>query len=59
VLIVFFYFATRKMKLIPKGLQNMAETIIEVMLGFVEGVAGKGNGRKFFPMLQPYFYMYS
>ena len=28
VLIGLFYFATRKMKLVPKGLQNFAETII-------------------------------
>ena len=55
VLIGFFYFATRKMKLVPKGLQNMAETIIEFLLNFVEGVAGKENGRRFFPIVATIF----
>ena len=55
VLIGFFYLATRKMKLVPKGLQNMAETIIEFMLNFVEGVAGKENGRRFFPIVATIF----
>ena len=55
VLIGFFYLATRKMKLVPKGLQNMAETIIEFMLNFVEGVAGKDNGRRFFPIVATIF----
>jgi F-type H+-transporting ATPase subunit a len=55
VLIGFFYFATRKMKLVPKGLQNFAETIIELLLDFVEGVAGKENGRRFFPVVAAIF----
>ncbi len=55
VLIGFFYFATRKIKLVPKGLQNMAETIIEFLLNFVEGVAGKENGRRFFPLVATIF----
>ena len=55
VLVGFFYFATRKTKLIPKGLQNFAETIIEILLGFVEGVAGKENGRRFFPIIATIF----
>ena len=48
VLVVLAYFATRKMKDIPTGLQNLMEALVEVMLGFVEGVAGKENGRRFF-----------
>ena len=55
VLIGFFYLATRKMKLVPKGLQNFAETIIELLLDFVEGVAGKENGRRFFPVVATIF----
>ncbi len=55
VLVVFFFLATRKMKLVPKGLQNFAETIIEVLLGFVESVAGKENGRRFFPVIATIF----
>jgi len=44
------FFATRKMKLIPTGLQNLMEAVIEAMMSFVNGVAGEKNGRKFFPM---------
>jgi F-type H+-transporting ATPase subunit a len=55
VLIVLFYFGTRKMKLVPKGLQNFVETIIEILLNFVEGVAGKENGRRFFPIVATIF----
>jgi F-type H+-transporting ATPase subunit a len=43
------------MKLVPKGLQNFAETIIELLLDFVEGVAGKENGRRFFPVVATIF----
>jgi F-type H+-transporting ATPase subunit a len=55
LLIIFFFFATRKMKLVPKGLQNIAEWIIETMLNFVEGVAGKENARRFFPVVGTIF----
>jgi len=55
VLIGLFYFATRKMRLVPKGLQNFAETIIEIFLNFVEGVAGRENGRRFFPIVATIF----
>ena len=48
VLAIFFFLATRKMKLIPSGLQNIAEMIIEMLLDFMEGVAGKENARRFF-----------
>lgn len=54
-LVVFFFLATRKMKLIPKGLQNIAEMIIEMLLGFVESVTGKENGRRFFPVTATIF----
>jgi len=55
VLIGLFYLGTRKMKLVPKGLQNFVETIIEILLNFVEGVAGKENGRRFFPLVATIF----
>ncbi len=55
VLAVFFFFATRKMNLVPRGLQNLAEAVIEMLMGFVEGVAGKENGRRFFPIVATIF----
>lgn len=55
VLIIFFFLAARKMKLVPKGLQNFAELVIEILLNFVESVAGKENGRRFFPIIATIF----
>jgi F-type H+-transporting ATPase subunit a len=55
VLGLMFYFATRKMKLIPSGLQNFAEFIIESLLNFVKGVAGEKNSRTIFPVMATIF----
>ena len=55
VLVGFFFLATRRMRLIPKSLQSFAELIIEILLNFVEGVAGKENGRRFFPIVATIF----
>ncbi|HEX7363870.1 MAG TPA: F0F1 ATP synthase subunit A [Dehalococcoidia bacterium] len=55
VLGLLFYFATRKMKLIPGGLQNFAEFIIESLLNFVTGVAGEKNARIIFPVMATIF----
>lgn len=43
--------ATRKMKLVPTGMQNILEAVFEGMLNFSEEVAGKEKGRKFFPVI--------
>jgi F-type H+-transporting ATPase subunit a len=55
VLAGLFYAATRKMKLIPGGLQNFAEFIVEVMLNFVKGVAGEKHTRTIFPVVATIF----
>jgi F-type H+-transporting ATPase subunit a len=55
VLALLFYFATRKMKLIPGGLQNFAEFIIESLSNFVTGIAGEKNGRIIFPVMATIF----
>ena len=55
VLGILSYFATRKMKLVPRGLQNIMEVILEALIGFVESIAGKDNGRKFFPIVATIF----
>ena len=43
ILVVFFFFATRRRALVPSGIQNVAEYLIEYLLGLVEGVSGKEN----------------
>ena len=49
------YAATRKMRLVPHGLQNVMEAAVEALMGFVESIAGKENGRKFFPLVATIF----
>lgn len=55
VLLGFFYMATRRMRLVPSGLQNLAEALVELILDFMEGVAGKENARRFFPVIATIF----
>jgi F-type H+-transporting ATPase subunit a len=55
VLAGLFYAATRRMKLIPGGLQNFAELIVEIMLDFVKGVAGEKHARTIFPVVATIF----
>ncbi|HRW04020.1 MAG TPA: F0F1 ATP synthase subunit A [Caldilineaceae bacterium] len=47
VLILIAYFATRKMNLVPSGLQNLMEAVIEYLYGLAEGVAGKAASTYF------------
>src|SRR5437868_4032320 len=54
-LTLFFFLATRKTSLVPKGAQNLAEVIIEFLLGLVEGTAGKRVGRRIFPLIATLF----
>ncbi|HLI88192.1 MAG TPA: F0F1 ATP synthase subunit A [Ktedonobacteraceae bacterium] len=55
VLVLVFYFATRRSDLIPRGFQNFMEWVIELLRGLVEGVSGREMGRKFFPLVTTFF----
>lgn len=46
---------TRKMKLIPGRLQSIGELIVEIVLNFVEGAAGKKHARILFPVVATIF----
>src|SRR6476469_4599169 len=52
---LFFFIATRKMNLVPKGAQNVGEAIVELLLGITEGTAGKRVGRRIFPLIATLF----
>jgi len=52
---LFFYFATLRMKLVPSGIQNVGESIVELLLGITEGTAGKRVGRRIFPLIATLF----
>jgi F-type H+-transporting ATPase subunit a len=47
-LIVLAVFATHNMKMIPSGVQNFMEMVLEYLLGMSESIAGK-DARKYFP----------
>lgn len=47
LLILIAYSATRKMNLVPSGLQNLMEAVIEYLYGLAEGVAGKAASTYF------------
>lgn len=55
VLLLLFFFGTRHRDLIPRGVQNFTEWIVESLRGLVEGVAGKEHGKKFFPLVATFF----
>jgi F-type H+-transporting ATPase subunit a len=56
VLIAVAFFATRQMKLVPSGLQNAVEAIVEMFYGFIEGVAGAHQAPLFFPLVATFFF---
>jgi F-type H+-transporting ATPase subunit a len=54
-LLLFFYFGTRRRNLIPSGMQNVVEWIVEYLLNLTEGVSGKVKAKKFFPLVATFF----
>ncbi|MCJ7791045.1 MAG: F0F1 ATP synthase subunit A [Dehalococcoidia bacterium] len=55
VLAIVFYVCTRKMKLIPGKLQNLAEMAVEALLSFVKSAAGEKHARLLFPVVATIF----
>ena len=56
VLILLFVLATRKMELVPRGLQNVVELAVESLYNFVHSVAGEQYARRFFPLVATLFF---
>ncbi|TMD56132.1 MAG: hypothetical protein E6I93_05590 [Chloroflexi bacterium] len=54
-LVALFYFGTRRRDLIPRGVQNLVEWAVELLLNLVESVAGKANAKRFFPLVATFF----
>ncbi len=50
LLTIVAFLVRRRLSLVPRGLQNFVETIIEAFLSLVETVAGHG-GRRYFPLV--------
>ncbi len=55
VLIAIFVLGMRRAKLVPRGLQNVVEAIVEVLLNFCESVVGKEKGRVVLPIIATIF----
>lgn len=55
LLIVVSWLATRNMKIIPSGLQNVVEAIAEALYNICIQTAGEKNGRRFFPVAATIF----
>lgn len=56
ILGVVFWLATKSMKLVPTGVQNLAEWMIEGLLGLAESTAGRERGREFFALFATIFF---
>ena len=55
ILTVLFALGTRKMKLVPRGLQNLLEWVVETLMNLVEDSVGKEKGRRFLPVIATIF----
>jgi len=48
--------ATRRWEMVPRGVQNFVEAIVEAFYNLVVNVAGEKNGRRFFPIVATIFF---
>jgi F-type H+-transporting ATPase subunit a len=55
LIVLFTFAATRRMTLVPSGLQNVIEMIIEALYNLCEGAAGAQRAKKFFPIVATIF----
>jgi len=55
ILAALFYFGTRKMERVPKGLQNTMEIAVEGLLSFFSSILGEDRARKYTPVLATFF----
>lgn len=52
---IIFLIAARKPKMVPRRFQNFVEWVFEQLLNLCEDVAGRENGRRFFPWVATLF----
>src|SRR6266581_6019813 len=55
ILVLFAYFSTRNMRLMPTGLQNFWELIIELWMGIAVNTMGERRARRFMPLVATAF----
>lgn len=55
ILVLFAFFSTRNMHLLPAGAQNLWEMIVELWAGISEQTMGPRRGRRFMPLIATAF----
>lgn len=55
LLSLLFFLGTRRMALVPRGLQNFVEMVLEALYNMVVGTAGEKHARRFFPVIATIF----
>ena len=55
ILVVVAILATRNMRYVPSGLQNVMEAIVEALYTLCVNTVGEKNGRRFFPVIATIF----
>ncbi len=55
IVIGLFYLGVRRVSIVPRFWQNLCEWVTELLLNLCEEVAGKENGRRFFPWVATIF----
>jgi F-type H+-transporting ATPase subunit a len=56
VLISILFITRRKWTLVPGGVQNFVEAVVEAFYNLVTGIAGEEKGRRFFPVVATIFF---
>src|SRR5712691_3167743 len=56
IMIIAAFLATRRWEMVPRGVQNVVEGIVEAFYTLVTNVAGEKNGRRFFPVVATIFF---
>ena len=55
VVVAVFLRATRRLEIVPSGLQNLVEYVCEFAAGFIEEMVGKQHEKRFFPVVMTVF----
>ena len=56
LMIALVFLASRRWELVPRGVQNLLEFIIESFYNLVASIVGEKNGRRFFPVVATIFF---
>ena len=55
VILIISFFATRNLKKVPTGAQNVMEFLVQTLIGFFAGVMGEKNAKQYLPILATFF----